>query len=442
MLGSLQSLTNMEYMLYGNTPSFGSLNAPSIVNGYCINSAYMNPYYSPYNMCGAYSPYSQSYQPYGDIFSEAGQGQGGASQVSFAAQQDIDKIANFYSKNSAPSESMLGAAAGGAAFGIFNNPRLIAHPINSCMALKDTNAMFDIKNNKVLNNLWKDPKTNDLMREAYFRMHKVEARKLWKLGLFRKQLSEKDYKELKKIMDSALKTGKPEEIERAIAKLEHAYVNDGWISKPIGQLCDQIRGLRGKPAKPRTVTEAIKDSNGINEKLKRIKGLKDSAKFTSVLKRGGGLKGGALMMAFEFIFGAENIKAAFSKDNSTGMKQLGQTFVKGVGNTAGWVAGEAAGVWAATKICASIGTAISPGLGTAIGGVLGLIGGSIGCWLAGKATKSIVGQDVGEKVKIENMKKTQEGQIQLLNLTLQQKNIPLDVQQSINNVATAYNLAA
>ena len=443
MVGSLQSLTNMEYMLYGNTPSFGSLAAPSIVNGYCINSAYMNPYYSPYNMYGTYDPYLQSYQQYGDIFTEAEQGGNGTQQGTLASENDINKIADFYSKNSAPSENMLGAATGGAVFGVMNNPRLIAHPINSYLASDGIKEMFaDVKKSGTeLNKLWTNPETNDLMREAYFRMHKVEARQYSKLGLFRKQFSESDYKTLKGIMDKALKSGDPKKIEEATAILEHAYVNDGWISKPIGQLCDKVRAFRGKPVKPRTVGNAIADSKGIAEKLTRIEGLRGSAKFASTLKRGGGLKGGALMMAMEFIMSAGNIKAAFSKDNKTGMTQVGQTFVKGLGNTAGWVVGEAAGVWAATKICAAVGTAISPGLGTAIGGVLGLIGGSIGCWLAGKATKSIVGQDVGEKVTIENMKKTPEGHVQLLGLTLQQKDIPQDVQQSINNIATAYNLA-
>lgn len=445
MVGSLQSLANMEYMLYGNSPSFGSMTAPSLVNGYCMSSALMNPYYNPYGMYGngTYNPYSQYYQPYGDIFSEAEQDQNGTEQVTYASQNDIDKIADFYSNNSSPSESMLGAAAGGAVFGALNHPRLFAHPINSYLASNGVKEMFEgVKKTGALNTLWTDPKTNELMREAYFRMHKVEARRFWKFGLFRRQFSENDYKTLKSTMQKALESGDPKKIEEATAILEHAYVNDGRILGPIGKLCDKVRAFRGKPVKPRTVSEAIADSKGIAEKLTRIKGLGESAKFASALKRGSGLKGGVLMLAVEFIGSADNIKAAFSKDNNTGMKQLGQTFVKGLGCTAGWAVGEAAGVWAATKICAAIGTAIAPGVGTAIGGLLGLIGGSLCCWGTGKLTKWLVGQDVGEKVKIEQMKQTPEGQVQLLKLTAQQKNIPLDVQQSINNVAAAFNLAA
>ena len=164
--------------------------------------------------------------------------------------------------------------------------------------------------------------------------------------------------------------------------------------------------------------------------------------FGEALKRGGGIKSGLFFMAIEVLMSLGNIKEAFSKDNKTGMTQIGQTLVKGAGSAAGWAIGEAAGVWASTKICAAIGTAISPGLGTAIGGVLGLIGGSIGCWATGKLTKWLVGQDVGEKVKIEKMKQTPEGQAQLLQLTAQQKNIPLDVQQSMQNVVNYYQNVA
>ena len=208
--------------------------------------------------------------------------------------------------------------------------------------------------------------------------------------------------------------------------------------------------MRGKPAKPRTVEAALKDTNAIAEKSKALmekteifaKGKTGAQSFKTILKRGGGVKGGLLMMGLELLMSLGNIKEAFSKDNKTGFTQVGQTLVKGAGSAAGWAVGEAAGVWAATKICAAVGTAIAPGVGTAIGAVLGLVGGSIGCWLMGKCTKALVGQDVGEKVKIEKMKQTPEGQAQLLQLTMQQKDIPADVQQSMQNVAMRYATAA
>ena len=63
----------------------------------------------------------------------------------------------------------------------------------------------------------------------------------------------------------------------------------------------------------------------------------------------------------------------------------------------------------------------------------------------GKLTHKIVGEDVGSKVEVENMKKTAQGQQQLLQLTLSQaqedkKNNKLDpkVAQALNNVYQAY----
>ena len=51
--------------------------------------------------------------------------------------------------------------------------------------------------------------------------------------------------------------------------------------------------------------------------------------------------------------------------------------------------------------------------------MIGALCGSIGMWLAGKATRAIVGEDVADKIQAENMTKTQEGQAQLLTYTAQ-----------------------
>jgi hypothetical protein len=443
MLGSVQALTNMEYALYGNTPNFGNAVAPSMVNGYCMNSAYLNPYYANQY----YNPYVNMYNngyynnAAQDIFTQAGIQN--TVQNTQQNQRDIDKIADFYSQNSQPSESMLGAAVGGAAFGLVNNPRLIAHPINTIKSLGTTEAAFKgIKDSTSnIGKLWAE--NNSVMREAYFRLNKIEARNFTKLGLFRQSYvkNPQEYEALKPIIEelkSAMNANDVEKVAEATAKLKVAYTNDGILSKFGGS----IKRFFGGKTKPNTVKEALNDTEAIKAATNEILANKGSIKFKEALKRGGGVKGGLFFMAIEFLMSLGNIKEAFSKDNKTGMTQVGQTLVKGAGSAAGWAVGEAAGVWASTKICAAIGTAISPGLGTAIGGVLGLIGGSIGCWLAGKATKKLVGQDVGEKVKIEKMKQTPEGQAQLLQLTAQQKNIPLDVQQSIQNVAAQYSQAA
>lgn len=161
--------------------------------------------------------------------------------------------------------------------------------------------------------------------------------------------------------------------------------------------------------------------------------------------KGQGGMGGLFFMGIEFLMDWSKIKKAFSKDNSTGMKQLGQTTIKGAGSLIGWTAGEAVGAWAGAKLGALAGTAIAPGVGTAIGAVAGLIGGSIGCALMGKLTHKIVGEDVGSKVEVEDMKKTAQGQVKLLELTMQQaqsdKKLDPKVLNALNNVANAYSQA-
>ena len=160
--------------------------------------------------------------------------------------------------------------------------------------------------------------------------------------------------------------------------------------------------------------------------------------FTKALKKGGGVKGGIFFAAIELFMNWDKIKTAFSKDDSTGWKQVGQTTTKAVGNAIGWAAGEAAGVWAATALGAKIGTIFGPGIGTVIGGIAGFVGGSIGMWLAGKATKAIVGQDVADKVTANNLTKTPEGQTQLLSLVSQKvqsgEKVPENVIFSANKI--------
>ena len=164
-----------------------------------------------------------------------------------------------------------------------------------------------------------------------------------------------------------------------------------------------------------------------------------------------GIKNGLFFAAFEFLNDMvfeKKIQKAFSKDSSTGWTQVGQTTAKGISSAVGWAVGEGIGAWAgglaAAKIGAMAGTAIAPGVGTVIGAVAGLVGGSIGMWLTGKITKKIIGQDVADKVEVENMKKTPEGQAKLLQLTFQQaqdsKKVDARTMQALQNVAKVYGL--
>lgn len=94
-----------------------------------------------------------------------------------------------------------------------------------------------------------------------------------------------------------------------------------------------------------------------------------------------------------------------------GMKQVGKSTVKVLGDTVGFVVGEqvgmAAGTAAGTALAAKLaaaGTAISPGVGTVIGGVVGFIGGMIGSFIMGKVTTKLVGKserEIAEKEAVE-----------------------------------------
>ncbi len=79
----------------------------------------------------------------------------------------------------------------------------------------------------------------------------------------------------------------------------------------------------------------------------------------------------------------------------SGMKQLGKSSVKVVGDTFGFIAGEQVGVALGT----AIGTAIFPGIGSAVGAAAGFVGGLAGSFLMGKLTKSITGDSEREIVK-------------------------------------------
>ena len=147
-------------------------------------------------------------------------------------------------------------------------------------------------------------------------------------------------------------------------------------------------------------------------------------------------------MGIEFLLSAGKIKTAFQKDNETGMKQLGQTAVKGAGNAAGWALGEAAGKWAFAKWGAKLGSKVHPLFGTLIGGVVGLVGGGLGMWLAGKGTNKLVGQDVADDIEAKNLASTQEGQVQLLQNTAQRmqkgENVSSSAQQAVQKAMALY----
>ena len=437
MVSSIGSLANMEYMLYGGASGMNA-NTPSYMNGYRANPGFYGNYYNPY-MYGSYNtnPNSQS------VFSSASPAAtNNASAQTFGSAKDWNTLGDYYIKGQSPSESIGGAAIGGAAFGLMTNLRFIAHPWNSLSTIGKVEKTFaDVrKKGTKMYELWRNPETHKLMTDAYARMHKLEGgANRWRLGLFKARL-DKDYGRLKSEMISALESGDPKRIATATEKIRVAtnaktgYIPQAWNKLKVA--------MGGKPAK--TVAERIDDVGAISQAVGKnlaekgtALGLKDQFKHS--LKGQGGV-GGALMFGMEYIFDWSKIKAAFAKDSSTGWTQVGQTTAKGLGSLIGWTAGEAVGSWAGAKLGAALGTAVSPGIGTAIGAIAGLVCGSIGCAITGKLTRKIVGEDVGTKAEVENMKKTPQGQAQLLELTAMQasadKKLDPKVALALQNIAS------
>ena len=470
---AINNLANMEFMLYGGRSGM-NMNCPSMYNGYMGLNNNLTNYYNP--MFRGYGNYNYNK----DIFTQYNDGTKvnnpsqtaatGNSQVDWNNPQfkglsdDINELGDYYVKNSAPSESLMGAAVGGAVFGLMNNPRMVVHPWNSIASTKAVDNMFKaIKEpTSELAKMWsskegikltiggKEVVTNgyEVLSNAYSRMHKLEALHRSKLGLFRKSIKgtpegEALYTKLKTMMETALKSGNAEEIAKATEVLKReTNAFTGHIPNLLRKmgLEKPLRAVR-KFINP---THYEADIAKVAEKSLVEAGGKTTLK--QALKHSCGVGNGLLFAGMEFLMDMGKIKTAFDKNSSTGWTQVGQTAIKGAGSAIGWAVGEGIGAWAGAKLGAMAGTAIAPGVGTAIGAIAGLVGGSIGCWLTGKITHKIVGKEAGTVAEVEKMKQTKEGQVQLLQLTAQQaqddKNLSKRTFQALQNVGGYYGVNA
>lgn len=463
---AINNIANMEWMLYRGR-SGNNMNCPSMYNNYMSVGNNLMNYYNP--MFRGYGNYSNDiftqskdntnvYNPY-----QAAQNSNqGNTQVDWSNPQfkglsdDLNEIGDYYVKNSAPSESFMGAAVGGAAFGLMNNLRILAHPINAIQALPATAKMFtDIGvDGSRLRGLWQNPETHKVVAEAYGQMHKLNAAKYWRAGLFKAKLQGETLTKAQDIvskMESALKSGNTQRIAelseeaRRLTNAKTGYIPRAWrwlgMNKPYQWFKEtSIAKKFGVGAAKPTVAEAA---------AKSVTDKAAASTLGGALKHSCGIGNGLMFAAFEFLsdFVFEGkIQAAFEKDKATGYKQLGQTAIKGAGSAIGWAVGEGLGAWAgamaAMKVGALAGSAVAPGVGTAIGAVAGLVGGSIGCWLMGKVTHKIIGQEAGTLAKVEKMKQSKEGQVELLTLTAQQaeedKKLNPRTLQALQNVANYY----
>jgi len=467
------NLANMEYQLYHDYGIGANPNCPSALNGY------MGQYANNAAMMNYYNPSFRSGYTGQDIFTQQNdatrvsnqyaQAYGSNPQVDWSNPQfrglsdDLNTLGDYYVKNAAPSESLFGAAVGGAAFGLVNNPRTFIHPWNTLKTTLTGNvnkAFADIgKEGTALRELYTNKKVVDgkvfkggyeLVSEAYARMNKLESLKNPKLGWFRRSLSKqpellKQAEEIEVKLASALKAGDIEKIAKyteEAKRIGNAFT--GFIPKGLRSI-----GLQAPLTKARGWINKTHYQPVEEVATKAIEESSAKATLKGSLARSCGVGNGLLFAAFEFIndlFIDKKITKAFEKDDATGWKQVGQTTIKGVGSAVGWAVGEGVGAWAGAKLGALAGTAVCPGLGTAIGAVAGLVGGSIGSWLIGKyITHPIIesmGGEAGTVAEAEKLKSTAQGQVELLKLTANQaqedKKVDPRTLQAINNIAQFY----
>ncbi|MBR1776365.1 hypothetical protein IJ750_04755 [bacterium] len=417
-LPAINSLANMEFMLYGGTSGLNGT-CPSYLNGYRGTSAMnnvMNPYLTqgmfPYQYGGGFNPTFQGNSIYDSFNPSYGQQpiQTKASQQSTTAfqgvtQEDMDKLADYYAKNNVLEEGFAGAAMGGLSWLAFEHLQSVFHPKNAWKGAKEAEAIFK--------NVPKEfAKTNSaLLQEAQIAVQQAvrdTGKKGWWSKWLRRPLDKAAIEPLVEEMKAALRSGNVEQIAKATERLQAARGMDGRIAGT----------LTGR----KTVAERLASkTEHIENGAKRLVQMNESV----IKNKFGGLVKSAFkkdffgFLAFETLFNIGKITTAFQKDSTTGMKQTGQSIGKSALGTAGWCVGRAAGTWLGAKAGAAIGTAICPGAGTAIGALIGFTVGSIGMWAGHELGEKIFGTDVADKVEAKNMTKTEEGQTQLLEFALQ-----------------------
>ena len=148
---------------------------------------------------------------------------------------------------------------------------------------------------------------------------------------------------------------------------------------------------------------------------KGAKALVNSAHMTwgKAFKQAYGGPIGAVMGLIGLIPEIGNIKKAFSLDRKKGWKQVVQSVVKFGANWGGYIAGETVGIMAGAKIGAMIGSVV-PGLGTAIGAVAGMLCGTIASIYAGKGAKKLMGYNVANEVKTQEVAQKEGGADEIL----------------------------
>lgn len=424
MVAPLNSLANMEMMLYGGTGLGFSPNCPSLINGYCASSS-AYPMVNPqiYNTMKDLAfkgvqktkqAYEQSMQTASDYLKQAKQD----------TSQYVNEVADYVSKNNVVEESFTGALTGGLTFAAMENMLSVLHPINSYNAMRDTDKIFKelMEKNPQLRELWKTDKR--LMQRAYNQLYTANrnAQSKWFFSKwFQKPITAGELADLQNRMTTALKSGNPDLIRRASEELQAARGMNGRIPTLIDKImgkspktCAQRiaeKSLPGKDGGLSTIEKSIVEQRELADLYKGSLAGKGAAFAKNVFKEGKG------WFLFDMAFSLPKIFTAF-KDGGveSGIAQTGQSALKAAGNAVGWGIGRTIGGAIGAKAGAALGTAVCPGLGTAAGAIIGFIGGCVGSWAVNKLTNWLIPENKEEAslIAMNKMKTTPDGQVQLL----------------------------
>lgn len=221
--------------------------------------------------------------------------------------------------------------------------------------------------------------------KAFKRLPEAEVAKLTgnaKLKYLQNLTKSKYYDDVRKLISEAGKLSgdayksKLNQIYEAIAKADLKV----QTAKVSGELAPLTKSGR--------LWNSVKKVSGITKLSTKAKQLSaSSSTFRTVSKA---VKGNALFAGISLLAETPEICATYSQLGSkAGTKQLARSVVNVAAETAGFAIGMKAGAAAG----AAIGTCIPiPGVGTAVGAVIGAAVGLLGSWLAGKASRAVVGE--------------------------------------------------
>ena len=152
----INSLANMEYMLYGGALG-ANPNCPSYANGYkAVNNNYYNPYMQQYQNGTSYVPSSNigiNPQAIQNSYNNTPQLRQGYPKQA-VSKNDINTLAKFYEDANTYVQKWGDIGTSALMIGMMENSQVIKHPLNSFRAMGVTNKIFD-KSNPAVQALWK-----------------------------------------------------------------------------------------------------------------------------------------------------------------------------------------------------------------------------------------------------------------------------------------------